>query len=123
MKCKKKKLLLLKIELRKLSCVTSTESSQDLIKSSLGWSMSPARTVAFAKYLATKEKNFSLAKYLLDKLITEDEFWYPQAHYYKALILVNETENFQEVKSNFIKELYHAEKFLDGPIIGARSDE
>ena len=113
MKCKKKKLLLLKIELRKLSCVTSTESSQDLIKSSLGWSMSPARTVAFAKYLATKEKNFSLAKYLLDKLITEDEFWYPQAHYYKALILVNETENFQEVKSNFIKELYHTERLLD----------
>ena len=43
-------------------------------------SKSPARRVQLAKYLAMKKKpDFLLAKALLNQLIEEDEFWYPQA--------------------------------------------
>jgi len=54
-----------------------------------------------------------LAKALLDKLIREDEFWYPQAHYYKALILINESENSRTNLDPILRELHSAEALLD----------
>ncbi len=109
---------------------------EEIINSALEWTKSPARNIALSKYLATKkeepeflpartialskylatkkvEPEFSLAKNLLDKLIAEDEFWYPQAHYYKAFVLVNETEDIRNNMTPFIRELFATEKILD----------
>ncbi len=88
---------------------------EEIINSALEWTKSPARNIALSKYLATKKEKteFSLAKNLLDKLIAEDEFWYPQAHYYRAFVLVNQTEDIRNNMTPFIRELFATEKILD----------
>ena len=74
----------------------------------------PARRVALAKLIANSKGNdaYTHAEQIFDELIEQDEFWYPSAHYYKAYILVNKTNDIPGNKNSILREFIAAEKII-----------
>lgn len=96
------------------------EEQNNVLRSFTDTVKTPGRLVTLAKHLSIqnrtalqtlqKNTNQALAKQLLDRLIQSDEFSYPSAHYYKAFILVKESN---KITDEFIGELRSAEKILN----------
>jgi hypothetical protein len=85
------------------------------LSSDIKW-VTPARSIVIAKQLATRKKNpdLSMAATLLDRLIKskDQNFFYPAAHYYRALVIVKEG-NFRNKKTTFFQTLRAAEAILE----------